>query len=226
MQLLGAPTWSEVMDLLQDEVTRSFRIDIETDSTIEPDATEEVQRRVDFVQIIGMYFSKTVPLLQLYPQMAPLVAANAKYLMQAMRAGREVEQSFDQAMDQFQAAVAGGAGTPQQPRQGGGPNPQAQIVTAQAAMISAQAKQKSADADTFRAQTERFKAAGQLQNQQQETQAENIRTQMEHAADAHAQGADVASEFRLAMMKEMARNFARQTAPGPLEEPPAGRRPM
>jgi hypothetical protein len=37
MELMQEPTWDEVMALLKNDALRSFRIDVETDSTVEPD---------------------------------------------------------------------------------------------------------------------------------------------------------------------------------------------
>jgi hypothetical protein len=44
-----------VIELLRDERTRGFRIEIETDSTVEPDEQAEKQRRVEFLEAVGNF---------------------------------------------------------------------------------------------------------------------------------------------------------------------------
>ncbi|MGO7202366.1 hypothetical protein ACCT30_13715, partial [Rhizobium ruizarguesonis] len=49
-QMMQQPTIDEVVQLLRNDSIRGFQIDIETDSTIEPDEDAEKQRRMEFVQ--------------------------------------------------------------------------------------------------------------------------------------------------------------------------------
>ncbi|NKL57259.1 hypothetical protein [Rhizobium leguminosarum] len=50
-QMMQQPTIDEVVQLLRNDSIRGFQIDIETDSTIEPDEDAEKQRRMEFVQM-------------------------------------------------------------------------------------------------------------------------------------------------------------------------------
>src|SRR6185503_14850778 len=79
--LLAQPTWAEVMGLLRDDALRAFRIDIETDSTIEPDDQDEKRRRIEFIQAVGEYVAKSMPALQLAPAMTPVIAEGLKFLV-------------------------------------------------------------------------------------------------------------------------------------------------
>ena len=63
--------------LLRDERYAASGIDIETDSTIQPDEDAEKQRRVEFVTAVGEMFQKAIPAVQVLPETAPMVAGNA-----------------------------------------------------------------------------------------------------------------------------------------------------
>jgi hypothetical protein len=217
MELLGRPTWSEVTELLRDNVTRSFRIDIETDSTIEPDATETVERRVQVTQVLGLYISKTIPLIQLYPQAASLVTATAKWLIQSMHDGREIEEDFGRALDTLQQGIA------QAPPGGGqdGKNQtpagivEAQKMQAQAAGVGAQAKLMSAQAEQLKAQTGAAKARADVETDRAEIQADNLRTLAQHQEDRDYQRNELATQEREALLRYQAREFAKDATSPP-----------
>src|SRR4051812_29324107 len=50
----------QILALLRDEKTRGFRIEIETDSTIEPDESAEKQIRVEFLTAIGGFMREAI----------------------------------------------------------------------------------------------------------------------------------------------------------------------
>lgn len=55
---MNQPTWAEVLALLRDNPDRSFRISIETDSTVEADQMQEQQAASEFVQAIGGFLQQ------------------------------------------------------------------------------------------------------------------------------------------------------------------------
>ncbi len=89
----------EVFALLKDERLRGFRIDIETDSTIQPDEDAEKQRRVEFVSSIGELLQNAVPLLMQAPELADLVAETMNFTARGFRAGRQLEDAIEQGMN-------------------------------------------------------------------------------------------------------------------------------
>jgi TRAP-type C4-dicarboxylate transport system substrate-binding protein len=70
-QLQQTVTVEAVEQLLKSEKTRPFILDVETDSTIEPDQMAEKQARVEFGQAFSQLLTGIVPALQMAPQMAP-----------------------------------------------------------------------------------------------------------------------------------------------------------
>lgn len=176
MQLASQPTWEDVMGVLRDPVERAFRIDVETDSTIEPNDAEQKARAVEFGTFIMEAMTKGADVLALAPQAAPLVAETIKTVARTFRFERELEPIIDQVFDQI-------AGMPPQQQGDQGkpqPNPQVEQAKAQAAQTSAQAAVITAQARAQDAQTGAFEAQSKHQIGMAQVRAENARTASDH----------------------------------------------
>ena len=115
--------------LLKDERLRGFRIDIETDSTIQPDEDAEKQRRVEFVSAVGDVFQKAIPTAQQVPETLPMLAETLLFVARGFRAGRTLEDTIEQAMDALKAEVEQAKNQPPPP------NPETVKAEAQASII-------------------------------------------------------------------------------------------
>lgn len=177
-EMMSKPSWDDVMGLLQDNATRSFRVDVETDSTIEPNEMEEKQRRVEFVTAMSQFIGAAIPIVQQVPQLAPLAGETVKFLARGFRVSGEmedvIEKTFDQ-MSQMQPKQEPG----QQPKPGADPNELA--IKGQ----ELQAKQAEGQA---RLQIESQK----LGLQAQESQARLALEQRQQQIDANAQQIEAA----------------------------------
>ncbi len=100
-QLLGRPTWEEVMALIRDNAMRSFRVEIESDSTIEPDEQAQKASAVEFLTTIGTLISNAGPMVQMAPPLGKLVGEGVKFVTRRFRIGREMEETIDQVMDEI-----------------------------------------------------------------------------------------------------------------------------
>lgn len=157
------------MGVLQNPALRAFRIDIETDSTIEPNDQLEKQRRIEFVTAVGQYLANSLPVVQATPAILPVITQGLLFLVRGFRVGREMEDTIERAMEQLQGAAGQGA-----QQQKPGPDPQAEQAKAQAAVLQAQAAQG-------KVQVEAQRVASDHQIGMAQVQAENART----AADMH-----------------------------------------
>lgn len=63
-QILAAPTWEEVKAVMASDVLRSFRVDIETDSTILADLGQAQQNMSGFVEGLSAFLEATGPAVQ------------------------------------------------------------------------------------------------------------------------------------------------------------------
>ncbi|WP_427351143.1 hypothetical protein [Erwinia amylovora] len=106
-------TIEQILDFLRDERIRPFVLDIETDSTIQPNEDAEKQRRTEFVGALTTVLSQLAPLVQAQPEAAPFAGAVLKFAVAPFRAGRELESTIEEFVDKLQEA-AGQGGNPQQ----------------------------------------------------------------------------------------------------------------
>ena len=219
--MLDQPSWAEVMALLRDNTLRTFRIDIETDSTIEPDDQDEKQRRIEFIQAVGEYVAKSMPALQLAPAMTPVIAEGLKFLVRGFRVGREMEEVIDKALSDLQA---GGLPPPQgAPGKSAAPtrDPQVEHIKAQAAMTSAGSRAQDAATRQFEAQTDRFRAQAEAQLNGARVQAENLRTSADRSAEVAMHQDQLKSDLQQAILSGVSRRFMRDTDPGQPIDPGA-----
>jgi hypothetical protein len=185
-------TIEQVMDLLHDQKLRPFVLDIETDSTIQPDEDAEKQRRTEFVAAIGQFMQEFGPVVQAQPKAAPFVAELLKFAAAPYRAGRDLEN----AIEEFAEQISQTAGQQQQP------SPEAEAAKAQAEATQAQAQAKQQESQAKIAQmaaetqhaTELHQAnmqvkAVEVQGKQAEAQArlEQIANDDHRAAIRHQQ---------------------------------------
>ena len=110
------------VQLLRDDAMRSFRIEIETDSTIAIDEQGDKQAATEFLTAIGNYMASSLPLAQQAPELLPMIAQGAIFLARRFKAGRQLEGAIEQALQ----ALEQRAQKPQQQQ------PDAVILKAQA----------------------------------------------------------------------------------------------
>lgn len=154
----------EVMERLRNDRIRGYSIDIEADSTVQPDENLEKQSRVEFATMLGGFLEKAAGLFQLGPMAAPLapvVIEGLKFVVRGFRAGKAMEDVIERAGDQMLKMIAQQASQPPPPS----PEEQkakleAQVAERQMAMEEA-AEQRKAQREAQQLQHE------QMLNQQQ-----------------------------------------------------------
>lgn len=93
--LLKKPALEEVEQFLRDDKARGVVIEVETDSTIQPDEDAEKQRRMEFVTSVGTLFQQAAPLVLQAPMLGPFVIEVMRFAAGGFRAGRPLEQALD-----------------------------------------------------------------------------------------------------------------------------------
>lgn len=155
--------WQQVSGLLQNDKARGFRIDVETDSTVEMDAGQQQEARTEFLQSAGNFLNNALPVMQAAPQLIPLMGEMLLFTVRGYRAGRTLETTFEEAMQAIMQEQE------QQAQQGPPPDPEAEAK-------AAQVQQKM--------QAEGAKAQADLQMKQQQASHEGQMNQMEAAEKA------------------------------------------
>lgn len=157
-QLRTQPTFEAVVQLLQNERLRPFILDIETDSTIQPDENAAKQRTTEFLAALAQALAQLSPMVGAQPETAPFAGAVLKFAVSPFRASREIDGAIDEFVDQIKQ-ISG------QPK----PNPEADKAKADIEAKSAdiqlkresaglEAQKTAAEIEKIRAETMRIQA--------------------------------------------------------------------
>jgi hypothetical protein len=63
-ELMAKPTWEDIMGVLKDDLQRTYKIDIETNSTVDVEATEDKSQVTEFLNAMAQYLNGVTPLMQ------------------------------------------------------------------------------------------------------------------------------------------------------------------
>ena len=131
---------AEAIALLRQDKLRGFRIDIETDSTVQGDAEQEKAQRIEFLTATTKFIETAAEVTQLVPEFAPLAAKMLAFGVRGFRVGRDLESAIEDFCDKAEQDAKERAANPQQT-----PNPE---------MIKAQTEQMKAQAEIDRQRVE------------------------------------------------------------------------
>jgi hypothetical protein len=94
-EILEKPTWEECMQVLRDDKQRSYRVDIETDSTIAGDQAMDQKSVTELLTGVSTFITNAGPAVA--AGYLPLDAAKAMLMsaVRRFRMGREVEDALD-----------------------------------------------------------------------------------------------------------------------------------
>lgn len=94
MQVAQSPSWEEILGVLKDDYQRSYRLDIETNSTLDVEATEDKQLVGEFMNALAQYLNGVGPLIE--KGILPFEASQSMMLaiVRRFRFGREVEDEL------------------------------------------------------------------------------------------------------------------------------------
>jgi L-rhamnose mutarotase len=100
-QVLGKPAWEDIVEFLKQDTIRNFAIDIETNSTLDIEATEDKAELAEMMNSMSQLMNGVYPMVE--QGVLPFEAAKSLMLtvIQKFRLGEEVEETF-RAMQQPQ----------------------------------------------------------------------------------------------------------------------------
>lgn len=93
-QALSLPTWEEILELLRDDTQRNFRIDIETNSTVDAEATEDKQDMGEVMNAISQFLSGIGPLVENGTMPFEVAQGMLLAVVRRYRFGSEMEDSL------------------------------------------------------------------------------------------------------------------------------------
>lgn len=187
---LTKPSWDDIMKVMRDDKLRSYRIDIETDSTVFEDEQMEKQSRIEYIQAVGGFLQGILPVAQASPSMAKLGLEMLGFMSRGFKVGRQLEDTIDeasqQAVKEMQQAIEAAK------QQQADPTAQVKLQTEQ---VRAQAAQAKAGAEIEKTKLGIAEAQMDAQHAEQEHQFDMAKLQadlsklameMEAARQRHA----------------------------------------
>lgn len=181
------PTQEDVIELLRDDVTRRFRLDIETDSTILADDQLERKSRTEFLTAATQVVVAWAPIVKEMPAAVQLFGSLLLFGIRGFKVARDLETTVEKFIEQMEQQAAQSQGQPP-------PIPPVDQAKIQIAKIKAQSEQQRGAIDIQQA---RIAAAAEGQKAQlavaaasqkaaadmQNTRAEADNTRMQHEAN-------------------------------------------
>lgn len=104
LELMSEPTWEDVQALLKNDALRSFRIDVETDSTVEPDENAAKAAFTEFTGAVVGLMTAAAGIVPTAPYTAPLFAEILKQGARTFNVSRSMEDVIDKVFEQAEAA--------------------------------------------------------------------------------------------------------------------------
>lgn len=104
-EIVSQPSQEEVMQLLQDDISRNYRIDIESDSTIRNDLTRNQQTMNLFLQGTAQFGQAMGPIIMADASMKPVVMEIYGAFARQFKLGRQAEDAIEAATEQAQKSA-------------------------------------------------------------------------------------------------------------------------
>ena len=104
-RMTGLEANEEVMELLKNDQMRSFRIDVETDSTVQPNEEIDQRRAVEYGSVVGNLLQQALPAAQAFPALGPYLGETVKFISRQFKAGRGLENSLNDVIEQLNQAA-------------------------------------------------------------------------------------------------------------------------
>lgn len=93
-QITSQPSWDEIIGLLQNDLQRSYRIDIETNSTVDAEATEDKQNIAELLNAISQFLNGVAPLVQSGSMPFEVASGMLLAIVRRFRFGPELEDQL------------------------------------------------------------------------------------------------------------------------------------
>lgn len=93
-EMLAIPSWENIMDMLKNDLQRSYKVDIETNSTVDAEATEDKEDMGELLNAVAQFLNGIGPMIE--QGILPFEAAKAILLsvVRKYRLGPDVEEQL------------------------------------------------------------------------------------------------------------------------------------
>ena len=179
----------QAIELLRNEASKNFRIEVTSDSMIYQDEQQEKQDRMAFLQAVGSFFQQAVPMIQAQPELAPMAIEMLKFGVTAFKAGKQLEGIIDETADKLREQAKQSEGQPKPPP-----------PEIQKAQMDNQAKMQQIQ---MQAQVEQAKLQGQMQLEKAKQEYQAQENQLKFQLESQRNQADLEMQSKVAQMKMM-----------------------
>lgn len=94
LQVLSMPSFEDLQQLLSNDLLRSFRIDIETNSTVDLEATEDKEDMAELMNALSQFLNGVAPLIENGTMPFPAAKSILLGLVRRFRLGRDIEDDL------------------------------------------------------------------------------------------------------------------------------------
>ena len=205
----------QAIELIKQEPSRSFRIEVAADSLVEMDEIGEKQSRTEFMTAFGAVLRDAVPMVQAAPEMGALVGEVLQFVVRTFKGGRQLENVLETTIAKMN-----------EPKPPAPPQPDPEQIKAQAAMQLEQTRAQTTmgieqSRQAAESQKEQFNAQTQMQIAQfqaeQAQQLELIKQQAETERARIVAEIQAAKDIQIAELQLMLAKSEEATAQ--LEQP-------
>jgi hypothetical protein len=179
----------QALELLRDESSKNFRIEVTSDSMIYQDEQQEKQDRMAFLQAVGGFMQQAVPMVQQTPELAPMALEMLKFGVTAFKAGKQLEGIIDETADKLRISAQQSEGQPKPPP-----------VEIQKAQMESQAKMQQMQ---MQAQLEQQKMAAQMELEKAKQEYQAQENQLKFQLEEQRNQMDMDMQMKVAQMKSM-----------------------
>ena len=186
----------QAIELLRNDASKTFRIEVTSDSMIYQDEQQEKQDRMQFLAAVGGFFQQAVPLVQSQPELAPMAIEMLKFGVTAFKAGKQLEGIIDETADKLRQQAKQAEGQPKPPT----PEMQKMQMTMQLEQAKMQADQQKMQAQA-QLEQQKMQMQMQLEKAKQEYQAQE--NQLKFQLEEQRNQMDREMELKVSQMKMM-----------------------
>jgi hypothetical protein len=114
-RITGMEVTDEMLEIMRNDKTRHYQIDVETDSTVFADEEEMKRTRVEFANVMGSYLVQAIEATRAAPELTPIAFEILKFVSGAWKIGRNFEDVIDQTESQVMQQLQAMQQQPPQP---------------------------------------------------------------------------------------------------------------
>jgi hypothetical protein len=100
-QTAKAVSWEEIASILKSDDRRGYKVDIETEATVNVDEQMEKQNRIEMLGTMQGFLEKMIPAVMQMPELANVAKEMCMFTLKSFKAGRTLEETFDDFFDKL-----------------------------------------------------------------------------------------------------------------------------